>query len=63
MFKIWYIYFKYQVMFFGLINASASFQEYVNKIFAKKLDIFDIVYLYEILIYTKDDRIDHVAAI
>lgn len=41
-------------MFFGLFNALASFQGYINKIFVKKLDIFDIVYLNNILIYTKD---------
>ena len=30
---------------FGLFNASATFQGYVNKILAEKLDIFVIVYL------------------
>ena len=41
-------------MFFGLSNAPVIFQEYVNKILAEKLDIFVIVYLNDILIYTKD---------
>ena len=49
-----YGYFEYQVMFFGLSNASASFQDYINKILAKKLDICVIVYLDDILVYTKD---------
>ena len=53
-FRIWYGYFKYQVMFFGLFNAPAIFQGYINKILAKKLDIFVIVYLNDILIYTKN---------
>ena len=39
---------------FGLSYALATFQEYVNKILAKKFDIFVIVYLNNILIYTKD---------
>ena len=39
---------------FGLSKAPASFQGYINKILAKKLDIFVIVYLNHILIYTKD---------
>ena len=39
---------------FGLSNAPATFQGYVNKILAEKLDIFVIVYLNDILIYTKD---------
>ena len=41
-------------MFFGLSNAQASFQGYINKIIAKKLDFFVIVYLDNILIYTED---------
>ena len=48
---------------FGLTNAPASFQGYINKIFAEKLNIFVIVYLDDILIYTKDDRIGHIAAV
>ena len=40
-----YDYFEYQVMPFGLSNDPATFQGYVNKILAKKLDIFVIVYL------------------
>lgn len=39
---------------FGLSNAPASFQGYINKILAKKLDIFVVVYLDDIPIYTKD---------
>ena len=41
-------------MLFGLSNSPATFQGYVNKILAKKLDIFVIVYLDDILIYNKD---------
>ena len=50
-------------MLFGLTNAPASFQEYINKIFAEKLDIFIIVYLDNILVYTRDDGDGHVAAV
>ena len=55
--------FKYLVMSFDLINALISFQGYINKIFAKKLDIFVIVYLDDILIYINDDRDGHVAVV
>ena len=48
---------------FGLTNALASFQGYINKILAKKLDIFVIVYLDDILIYTEDDGDGHVVAV
>ena len=41
---------------FGLPNAPLSFQGYINKILAKKLDIFVIVYLNDILIHTKDPK-------
>ncbi len=53
-FRTRYGHFKYQVMPFGLFNVPASFQGYINKILAKKLDIFVVVYLDDILIYTKD---------
>ena len=49
-----YGHFKYQVMSFGFSNAPATFQGYVNKILAEKLDVFVIVYLDNILIYTED---------
>ena len=62
-FRSKYGYFKYQVMPFGLSNAPATFQEYVNKILAEKLNIFVIVYLDDILIYTKDPGQPHVEAV
>ena len=62
-FQIWYGYFKYQVMSFGLFNTSASLQGYVNKILAEKLDVFVIVYTNNILIYTKNTSQGHVEAV
>ena len=41
-------------MLFGLSNTLTSFQKYINKILAEKLNIFIIVYLDNIFIYTKD---------
>ena len=46
---------------FGLSNALATFQRYV-KIPAKKLDIFVIVYLDDILIYSENPNQLHVEA-
>lgn len=37
-----------------LSNISTSFQGYINKILAKKLDFFIIGYLNNIFIYVKD---------
>lgn len=42
-------------MFFGLLNASNNFQEDINNISAKKLNVFIIVYLDDILFYTKKE--------
>ena len=41
---------------FGLTNTPASFQKYINKIFAEKFDIFVIIYLDDIFIYIDDDK-------
>ena len=62
-FRTKYDYFEYQVIFFGLSNALATFQGYVNKILAEKLDIFVIVYLDDIIIYIKDPRQLYVEAV
>ena len=62
-FRTRYGHFKYQVLPFGLSNALAIFQGYVNKILAEKLDIFVIIYLDDILIYTKDPGKPHVEAV
>ena len=62
-FRIRYGHFEYQVIPFGLSNAPASFQGYINKILAKKLDVFVIVYLDDILIYAKNANQAHVNAV
>ena len=53
----------YQVIPFGLTNVSTSFQRYINKILAKKLDIFIIIYVDNIHIYTYDNEDSHVAVV
>lgn len=50
-FKTEYSNFKYQMMLFGLSNALISIQRYINKILAKKLGVYVIAYLDNILIY------------
>lgn len=50
-------------MLFGLSNTVASFQKYIIKILVKKQDIFLIVYLHDILIYTQDSGQSNVDAL
>ena len=51
------------MLLFGLTNVLVNFQEYINKIFIKKLDIFVIIYLDDILIYTDDNKDSHKIAV
>ena len=48
---------------FWFFNAPASFQGYVNKILAEKLDVYIILYLNNILIYIKDAGQGHMEAV
>lgn len=50
-------------MLIGLTNAPAMFQSYINKMLAEKLDVFVIVYLDDIFIYTKSKKKKHVEAV
>ncbi|QRW25691.1 Retrotransposable element Tf2 protein [Rhizoctonia solani] len=43
------------VMTFGLTNAPAAFQHFMNELFKDLLDVCVIIYLDDILIYSKDD--------
>lgn len=50
-------------MSFSLSNAPTSFWGYINKIFAKKLNIFVIMYLDNILIYIENPDQSYIKAI
>ena len=46
--------FEWVVMPFGLTNAPTAFQHFMNDIFSDLLDMWVIVYLDDILIYSED---------
>ena len=50
---------------FGLTNAPASFQHFLNTIFADLLDVFVIIYLDDILIFSlnEEDHAKHVSEV
>ena len=62
-FRTRYEHFEYNVFFFfDFTNASITFQGLINKIFAEKLNVFVIVYLNDIVIYSVNEKkhIEHV---
>ena len=46
------------IMLFKLTNASATFQTYINNVLKEHLNVFVIIYLDNILIYSKNKK-DH----
>ncbi|EIE82958.1 hypothetical protein RO3G_07663 [Rhizopus delemar RA 99-880] len=64
-FRTKYGLFEYTVMSFGLTNAPASFQGLINDTLPEFLDLFVVVYLDDILIYSENltDHYNHVSLV
>ena len=57
-FQTWYEHFKYNILLFELCNVLMIFQIYINKILQKLLNIFYIIYLDDIFVFSKN-KVQH----
>jgi hypothetical protein len=55
-FITWYRLYEYTVMSFGLTNALAYFMYLMNKVFMEHLDKFIVVFIANILVYSKNEE-------
>ena len=54
-FRTRYGHYEFVVLFFGLTNVPAVFMELMNRVFQEFLDSFVIVFIVDILVYSKTD--------
>ena len=55
-FKTWYGQFKFLVMSFSVTNSPKGFMDLMNYLFKKYLDIFIIVFIDDILVYSRSEH-------
>jgi hypothetical protein len=57
-FSMRYVLYEYLVMSFGLMNASTHFMYLMNSVFMPEFDMFVVVFIDDILVYSKSTE-DH----
>ena len=55
-FKTWYGNFEFTMLPFGLTNAPAAFMDLMHRVFQPYLDQFVVVFVDDILIYSKSEE-------
>ena len=59
-FRTWYVHYKFVVMSLGLTNSPAAFMNLMNRVFKQHLDLFIILFIDDIHIYSRNEE-EHVS--